>query len=667
MLENPQAQKSLFTEFTPPSVEEWIAATVASLKGKPLEKLTFQTYEGIPLSPMLNATASAANLVPGQFPYQRGTTAQAQPWRIAQRLEGAQPEQLNAQLQHDLAHGQTAVFWPPEAHFTANHLGTLFHNVDLAQTPLLIPFWSGLPILAQLAAAFGNELATLHGALLHDPIVWLVIEGSQPLDALYDQTAVLTRWASQNAPHLHTLAVMPALYQESGAHAVQQIGIMLATAVYHIRQLQKRGLRVDEIGGRVTAVFSIGSDFFMEIAKLRAARTVWSQMIAAFGGGESAQKLTIHGRTSNASKSQLDPHVNLLRATTEAFAAALGGANSIEIAPFDTGQRPTNEFSRRIARNVQLILQEELNLTKLLDPAGGSYTVEYLTDELAQRGWAFFQEIEAAGGIVAALQAGALQQQIAATAAARQADLATRKAVMVGSNLYPNLGEEPLTQPEPSVDAVPRTRQDAPDPQSALAALANATQETQMALAIAAAQAGATIQQLQETLLAGAEQVMVEPLRPFQPAAPFVQLRQKATAYAEKYGRPPQIFLANMGPLRQHKARADFTRSFFEVGGFEIVDSDGFASPKVAAQAAVAAGAKAVVICSTDETYPEIVPPLVEGIQAEQPNAVIILAGYPKDQIEAHKATGVDAFIYLGADCLALNQWLQEKIGGSDD
>ena len=191
MSENPQAEMPLFAEFTPPTVEDWIAATVASLKGKPLEKLTHRSYEGIPIDPLLNGSAATAS-APGQFPYRRGTDGQVQPWLIAQRLEGSQPDKLNEQLRHELARGQTAVFWPPEAHFTADDLRTVFQDVDLAQTPLLIPFWNGLPVLAQLAAARG-DLSTLHGALLHDPIVWLAIEGSQPLDALYDQTAVLTR------------------------------------------------------------------------------------------------------------------------------------------------------------------------------------------------------------------------------------------------------------------------------------------------------------------------------------------------------------------------------------------------------------------------------------------------------------------------------------------
>jgi methylmalonyl-CoA mutase len=454
---------------------------------------------------------------------------------------------------------------------------------------------------------------------------------------------------------------MPALYRDCGAHAVQEIGLMLATAVHHIRQLQQRGLHINQIGPRLLVMFALDSDFFMTIAKLRAARSAWAQMIAAFGGDGAAKKLTIHTRTCESNKSRLDPHVNMLRATTEAFAAALGGANSIQITPFDAPRRTPNDFSRRIARNVQLILQDEANLAQLLDPAGGSYLVEYLTDELAQRGWALFQEIEAAGGVVAALQAGILQQQIRPTAAVRQNNLATRKSVMVGTNMYPNVGEKPLYEPE--AEEVPLTKKVKHDPEPALAELASAEPTNQMARAVAAAEAGATLDELSDDLFAGAEVIAVERLRPFRADDPFVQRRQWADEYAAAQGHPPRIFLANMGPLRQHKARADFARSFFEVGGFEMVDSEGFDSPEAAATAAVESGAKATVICSTDETYPEIVRPLVQGIKTKQPDTVVILAGYPQDQIEAHKAAGIDAFIHLGADCLAINQWLQRVIG----
>ena len=656
---------TLFAEFSPPSYEEWVEATVKSLKGRPFEKIMSQTVEGIEIRPFYTEAdlPDQTNLdsQPGQPPYRRGTQANSQPWLITQLLEDTDATKLNETLQHDLAHGQTAVFWAPEFGFNVDDIRTTLAGVDLAQVPFFLPCFHGLPLLAMLAAARPDDLAQLRGGLLHDPIAWLAMEGSHPLNAGYDTTAVLTQWAAQHAPNLSTLAVWPAVYRDCGGHAVQEIALMLATAVYHIRQLRQRNLDINTVSPRIRAVFSLGSDFFMEIAKLRAARTVWAQMMAAFDGNEMAQKLWIHALTSESNKSQLDPHVNMLRATTEAFAAALGGADSIQIAPFDARQRKPNDFSRRIARNVQIILQDEVNLARLLDPAGGSYVVEHLTDELAQRSWVLFQEIEAVGGVVAALQAGTIQQQIAATADVRQKELATRKAVMVGTNMYPNIGEKPLPQPE--VEGILLTQKEVRDPKQALAELATANPANQMAQAMTAAKAGATLGEITEALYKEAEQVLVESLRPFRADGAFVRLRHWSDEYAKEHGHLPQIFLANMGPLRQHKARADFTRGFFEVGGFELIDSAGFETPEAAAQATINSGAKAVVICSTDDTYPDIVPTFVQQIKAQNANIVIILAGYPKDQIEAHKSAGIDAFIYLGADCLAINQWVQEKFG----
>ena len=219
--------------------------------------------------------------------------------------------------------------------------------------------------------------------------------------------------------------------------------------------------------------------------------------------------------------------------------------------------------------------------------------------------------------MVAALQAGSPQQWVSATAVARTANLAKRKAVLVGVNQYANVGERVAVN-------------------------------------------GKRFSMANDQLPTANFQVA--PIEPIRLAEPYEGVRDWSEAYAARNGRRPQIFLANMGPLRQHKARADFTRGFFEVGGFEIIDSGGFEGVETAVAAALAANAPAIAICSTDDTYPALVPPLVQGIKAQRPDAVVILAGYPQEQVEAHKAAGIDAFIYLGADCLALNQWLQTKL-----
>ena len=397
------------------------------------------------------------------------------------------------------------------------------------------------------------------------------------LDALYDEMAALTLWAEVNAPALHTISVQAERFQDAGADAVTELAVALATGVAYLRAMLARGLTVDSAAARMTFGFGLGSNFFMEVAKLRAARLLWSQVVAAFGGSAEAQRMTIHGRTAEWNKTIYDPYVNMLRVTTEAFAGAIGGVQSMHVTPFDGAQRQADEFSRRIARNTQLILQDECNLARLIDPSGGSWYVEALTDELAQAAWQRFQSIEAAGGMGAVLADGSLQEQIAATAQARVANLNRRKDVLVGTNMYPNLGEERLpvaTTPDP--DAVTSTNA-AQSP----AAIAVGPQPAVVDAAIQAAAEGATLAELRAMLRDGAVAGPVVPaLTPLRVAASFEALRTAAEAYAESTGSPPRVFLATMGPLAQHKARADFSQGFVNVGGFVCDYPDWLRQPR---------------------------------------------------------------------------------------
>ncbi|MAU00236.1 MAG: methylmalonyl-CoA mutase [Anaerolineaceae bacterium] len=626
MSEQSEPSDPLFAEFTPPSYEEWVEATVQTLKGRPFAHLSTQTAEGIEIRPFYTTTDSPNNPGrPGQPPYRRGPNAQgyvSRPWLIAQPIPAETPQQFNRTLLADLKRGQTAVYLQPDCPpvESVDDLATALDSVLFAAAPILL---AGKPtilsLLKQLIDQTGQPLGDLQGGLLYDPLAALVQQGSTPLDDAYQAAADQMRWAVENAPRFTTLAVDTAVYHNGGANAVQELAFALATGVQHIRALQAHGLTLDDIAGQLRFVFAIGGDFFMEIGKLRAARQLWTQVIAAFGGDAAAQKMKIHTETGTANKSRLDPYVNMLRTTTETFAAAVGCVDSLLTRPFSHPfTAEPDAFARRIARNQQLILQEEANLTQLIDPAGGAYYAEWLTDQLGQAAWKLFQEIEANGGMVSALQAGLPQKWVTDTAAARAARLAKKQDVLVGVNQYANVGE-PLSVIDDRYSAI--------------------TEQTSAAA------------------------IQITPLKPIRLAEPFEALRDWAEQFARENGRRPQIFLANMGPLRQHKTRADFARSFFEVGGFELIDSEGFDSPEAAASAALESGAKAVVICSTDETYPEIVRPLLQSIKTQQPDIVVILAGYPKDQIEAHKAAGIDAFIHLGADCLALNQWLQKQIG----
>ncbi len=698
-----------FDEFTVPSYEEWRAAAEDSLKGADFDKkLTTRTYEGINLQP-LYMQADAAGIahqhsLPGQAPYVRGIDARPGPWLVAQELIYGTPEAFNDALRFDMERGQTAVNLiideatragldpdqaPPEkvgrdgvSIASLDDMARALDGIDLSQTPILIrAAVAGVPMLAMLAALMrrqGKDTRTLQGCIEVDPLGAMAWTGRLPLSLgrAYDEMALLVNWSQTHAPDLDVIGVHSYPYHNAGASAVQELAYAIASGVAYLRAMSERGLDVNTVAPRMRFFFSVGTNFFMEVAKLRAARLLWSQVVEAFGGDADAGRMVIHARSALYNKTALDPYANMLRTTIEAFAGAVGGVQSMAVGPFDEVIRPPDEFSRRIARNQQIILQSESNLARLIDPAGGSWYVEYLTDQVAQSAWAQFQQIEGAGGMAQALRDGSPQADIAEVAQQRTANVSKRKDRVVGSNMYANIHEKPLAvaaddgsiaRKRAAQMAHHRTHDDAAAHTAALDKLSGmleATPETLLEAVVQAAAAGATLNEITRTLRAGdAPDAPISGLPRERRAEPFEQLRAAASAYAEANGHLPRIFMANMGPLSQHKARADFSVGFFEAGGFEMISQGGFESVEAAAQAAIASGERAVIICSTDDNYPDIVPPLIAQVRAERPETVFILAGYPKDQIEQLRAAGVDLFIYLGADCHAINQQLQALSG----
>jgi methylmalonyl-CoA mutase len=436
--------------------------------------------------------------------------------------------------------------------------------------------------------------------------------------------------------------------------------------------MQARGLSVDDAAPRFRFALSIGANFFMEIARLRAARLLWAKIVQAFGGNAEAQKMSLHARTSAWNQTVYDPHVNLLRGTTEAFSAIVGGCDSLHISPFDELLRTPDEFSRRIARNTHTVLREETHITRTVDPAGGSWYVENLTDAVARQSWAIFQEVEKQGGMAKALAAGWPQGQVADTAAQRMANIAKRKDIFVGANMYPNLKETRLEAPKVDTAAIQaertaalsqfRAAADAGRKQAALAQIAE--RGNKVDAAIQAALAGATLGEIAQATRIGAQAgPTINAVCAQRGALPFERLREAADAYVARIGQRPEIFLAVMGPLTQHKGRADFATAFLGVGGFETIYPAGFNTPDEAADAALQSGATVVVICSTDATYPDLVPPLAGKLKQANPALTVLLAGYPADHVEAFKAAGVDNFIHVNANCQALLTTLQKKMG----
>lgn len=445
-----------------------------------------------------------------------------------------------------------------------------------------------------------------------------------------------------------------------------------------MRALVTRGVPAEVAASQIWFSFNLGPHFFMEIAKLRAARSSWAHVAGAFGVPAAGCGMQMHVRTSSYDLTTVDPYVNMLRATTEAMSGAIGGCQSMHVAPFDEVIRQPDAFSRRIARNVQILLQEESSLHRVADPAGGSWLVESLTEEIASSAWRQFQEIEAQGGLESALVAGSVQQRIAATAARREDAAAHRKDVIVGVTTFANTAEVPLEARPEDLETV-RTRR--AETLRALRTMPDRAEETAvkerlsriletgrdsiMNALIDAAGQGATIGEMGRAWRAqrGGERVDAPAVRSHRRAERYEALRGATHAFARRTGASPVVFLATMGPLSQHKARADFAADFMAAAGCAVRMGTGYDTPDAAVDAAAAAGARAVVLCSTDETYPSLVPAVCPVLKQRLPDAVIIVAGFPQEHVEAFTQAGVHEFIHLRSDAVATLERILVRMG----
>ncbi len=626
-------QKLTLEEFEKPTYEAWKAVAVESLKGAPFEKKLFtKTPEGIVVEPIYDGVAPDAAF-PGFFPYTRGVHAEPRAWTVAQETAAGCADKFNARLRAALERGQGAVSLKFRA--AGSHGGLKELSVEAVKTALAGADFSKLAlfidggvepkkvydVVGKAIKELGGNDRAVAGAISVDPLGALLRAGTLPktLDELYAEMADVTK---RSQPAFRTVGVDAAIWADAGANAVQELGYALATAVEYLRALEKAGFAIDVAASKIRFTLAMGGDFFMSLAKVRALRTLWAQIVRACGGNDESAKACVHAVTARWNKSSLDVHVNMLRATTEATAAVLAGVDSLSIAPFDAAVRKPDDFSRRIAQNLHIILREECCFDKVLDPAGGSPYVESLTAQLAEKAYALFQDVEKAGGMAAAALAGTPQAAVAAVDAEKRKLLDQRRMTLVGVNLYANPLEKPL--------------------EKRACCCAKNGEKSGCACA------------------ADVPAVVSAPKLPRTRAAePFEKMREAVWAAPKR----PKVFLANMGPVRQHKARADFSTGFFDVGGFEILSNAGFKDVPAAAEAALASGAEIVVVCSTDDTYPEIVPELTRAIKAAKPETVVVLAGYPADFVEAFKAAGVDEFIHVKANCRAVNEALLKRVG----
>jgi methylmalonyl-CoA mutase len=510
--------------------------------------------------------------------------------------------------------------------------------------------FSPLPALAMVIASAERDLTAVLPA---DPLGWLLSHGSLPLPltSCFDDLAEGVRKAETAGLPVRTVGVGAQIWHESGANAVQELAFALATDAEYWRQLLDRGISAAQIAGRTQLEFAVGNDLFMEAAKLRAARVLWTKLAHAFGADAAAQKVFMAARTATWDKTVYDPHVNLLRITTQALSAVLGGVDAIDIRPFDEIAGEPTELGERMSRNLHDILAEEFCFEHQIDPAGGSWYVETLTDQLARRAWVLFQEIEKQGGMAKAVEGGYPQQLVAKAAAEKQALVDTRRRPILGTTVQPNLREEP--RPEPKlVPAAVTKRKSVPKPIKSFSAL------------VAAAAKRTTLPTLRVAWTQKRDSgPTVTALHPFRGAEGFEAVRRAGDDFLTRSGKRARVFLAKIGPPKQHKARGDFASAFFAVGGFEIDGKKSFATAQEAADAAVASGAAVAVLCSTDETYPELAPVFARQVKAARPSLSVILAGHPGEREAEFRAAGFDDFIHIRSNVRTTLSQLQRLAG----
>ena len=698
--------KKTFTlqdDFPTPTYEQWKEKVIADLKGKPFEKLQTKTIEGVVLQPIYTKAdldkLAANDQFPGFLNNIRGFMASGylkNSWLISQNISYGDPAEFNAALKNDLERGQTAIslsldkaaMLGLDADYAKtedvgkggvsisglNSFSRALDGINIRKFPLFIRSgFSSVPMLSILNAYCKQEkidIATVNGSVESDPISFLALEGKLPvnLDFVFEKMSAALRWTKSDAPNIKTINASSLLYGNSGANAVQELSYILASANEYIKRMLGYNFTVDEITKSMKITIGIGSSFFTEISKLRALKILWKNLVEAYNAKEDSKKVHIHGVTSIFNKTLFDPHINILRVTTGAFSAIMGGIDSLHTSPFDESFSIPDDFSRRIARNTQIILNEEAHFSTPIDPAGGSYYVETLTNELAKSAWKNFQTIEENGGMIDALKSGLIQNQISETVEERTKQIAKRKSVIVGTNMYANPNETPIETK--SFDHAKlqkkraeflqkfRTSGELKKNHSILDKLNSLSKEKSEKLINLSSQAileGATLGEITHSCRAGlSESVVVERIIPHRAAEPFEELRLKVKGLEDKSGNRPKVFLATIGSIKEYKARADFSRGFFEIAGFDVIYPKGFDSVEDAVTETIKSNSKIAVICSTDDKYSEIVPKYAKELKRQKSDILIVLAGYPKDKIDEYKLNGIDEFIYLGADAYSI-------------
>jgi methylmalonyl-CoA mutase len=603
----------LAVDFPPATYDDWRKLVDGVLKGAPFEKLVGKTYDGLAIEPIY-PRAKGAGPIAGR--------AAAAPWQIMQRIDHPDAAAANAQALHDLENGATGLVLVFSSANGARGFGLepSAEAIEKALNGILMD--AGISIELQIGPQ--SRMAAIHLAEVVkrkgivpaacdirfglDPIGACAVWGSSPYAGPEIVPAVTGAIKGLVAMGFKGpfAAADGRLIHDAGGSEVQELAFVLATAVAYLRAIEAAGVALQDAHNMIYARLAADADQFLTLAKFRALRLLWARIEQACG--LAPKPLFISAETAWRMLTRRDPYVNMLRATMATFSAGLAGANAITVLPHTLALGLPDAFARRLARNTQLILLEESNLAKVTDPAAGSGGIENLTQALCEAAWALFQEIEKAGGVFAALEQNLIQRKVAATRTIHEQNIAKRKDVLTGATEFPNLHEDYVAV----IGAKPI-----------------------------------------ELAPYGEAKFTFEALGPMRLAAPFEALRDRSDEILKAKGKRPGVFLANLGMPADFTARATFAKSFFETGGIEAIDSEGFADPAALAAAYKTSGAALACLCSSDKVYALRAEAAAKALQTAGAKH-IYLAGRPGGHETALRSAGVSEFIFAGGDALAV-------------
>lgn len=621
------SKEKLFSDFSPVSTQEWMDKITVDLKGADFEKkLVWRTNEGFKVKPFyrqedLEGLKTTEGL-PGQYPYIRGIKKDDNTWFIRQDITVNDAAEANSKALDILNKGVDSLGFQIKAkELNAEYLDTLLKDICCECVELNFSTCQRHTLqLAQLLVAYfqkkGYAPEKLKGSLNFDPISKMMQKGKDVSAVIATGKELVETLAAY--PHFRCIAVNSVQLNNAGAYIYQELGYALAWGNEYLNQLVEAGVPTALAAKKIKFNFGISSNYFMEIAKFRAARMLWADIVKQYapkcprtdckntgadGTCYCACKMVAHAETSNFNLTLFDAHVNLLRTQTEAMSAAIAGVNSITVSPFDKAYETPDDFSERIARNQQLLLKEESHLNRIVDPAAGSYYIENLTVAIAKQAWDLFLAVEEAGGMLQAVKAGSIQEAVNQSNKARHEAVSKRKEILLGTNQYPNFNE--LAGDKRPLDGCKKCGcgGEAHEEEGTLAKL--------------------------ETARAASE---------------FEALRLET----ENSGKRPKAFMLTIGNLAMRQARAQFSCNFLACAGYQVIDNLGFASVEEGIEAAMKAQADIVVICSSDDEYAEYAIPAFKALNGR---AMFIVAGAPAC-MEELKAAGIENFIHVRCNVL---------------